>query len=69
MIFTVYNGQYMSRVKLINLPILASRREMFGIIFLVKLMNGPFCSYFLLYEVKFNTPVRLSRQFRPLLLK
>ena len=60
---------YTSRLKLINLPTLSSRREMLGIIFLVKLLNGTVCSSFLLSEIKFNIPVRLSRQFRPLLLK
>uniref|UniRef100_A0A0A1X4N6 Probable RNA-directed DNA polymerase from transposon BS n=1 Tax=Zeugodacus cucurbitae TaxID=28588 RepID=A0A0A1X4N6_ZEUCU len=60
---------YTSRLKLINLPTLTSRREMLGIIFLVKLLNGLVCSSFLLSDIKFNVPLRSSRQFRPLFLK
>nr|AMS38367.1 hypothetical protein [Bactrocera tryoni] len=60
---------YINRLKLINLPTLASRREMLGIIFLVKLMNGSVCSPSLLSDINFNVPARSTRQFRPLLLK
>ncbi len=49
---------YTSRLKLINLPTLSSRREMLGIIFLMKILNGTVCSSFLLSEIKFNIPIR-----------
>lgn len=57
---------YTSRLALIKLPTLKSRRKMLNVSFLHKLINGEICSEFLLSKVTFNVPQRPTRYFNPL---
>lgn len=59
---------YEQRLKLIKLPTLESRRTMLGISFVFNLVNGDIDSEFLLSNIKFNVPCRLTRNFTPLYL-
>lgn len=54
---------YTSRLALIKLPTLKSRRTMLNITFLINLINGDVCSEFLLSRISFNVPLRPSRYF------
>ena len=59
---------YVSRLKLIDLPTLHSRRSMLSVLFLHKLIIGDVQSNFLLSCINFNVPSRLSRNFVPIYL-
>ena len=57
---------YISRLKLIDLPTLLNRRTMLGIVFVNNLINGNVDSCYLLKNISFNVPTRVSRYFMPL---
>ena len=57
---------YASRLALIKLPTLKSRRIMLNVTFLLNIINGNICSGFLINEIFFNIPHRPSRYFIPL---
>lgn len=57
---------YLHRLALINLPTLERRRTMLDICFMVKLINGEINSPYLISNLKFNVPFRVSRNFVPL---
>lgn len=57
---------YHHRLALINLPTLERRRTMLDICFMVKLINGEINSPYLISNLKFNVPFRVSRNFVPL---
>lgn len=54
---------YTSRLALIKLPTLKSRRTMLNVSFILKLINGDICSSFLLHNISFRVPHRPSRHF------
>lgn len=54
---------YTSRLALIKLPTLQSRRTMLNVTFLFNLLNGDIRSEFLVNSLSFNVPVRPSRYF------
>lgn len=56
---------YTSRLALIKLPTLKSRRTMLNISFMVKLLNGYICCEFLVNSVKINVPCRNTRHYIP----
>jgi len=60
---------YESRLKLISLPTLKSRRVCANICFLFKLINGIIDSPSLLGRIEFNVPNRPQRYFEPIRLK
>lgn len=60
---------YESRLGLIKLPTLKSRRTMLSIAFLLGLIRGDVDSEYLLSKINFNVPTRLSRNFQLLNLK
>lgn len=60
---------YNSRLALIRLPTLKSRRTMLNVTFLVNLINGNTSSEFLLRNINFNVPHRPTRHFIPLYLQ
>lgn len=55
---------YVSRLNLIKLPTLKSRRVMLGISFLIGLIHGDVNSEFLLGKINFNVPTRPTRNFQ-----
>lgn len=57
---------YHARLALIKLPTLKSRRTMLNVSFILKVVRGDICSGFLINEISFNVPQRLSRYFLPL---
>lgn len=57
---------YSSRLALIKLPTLQSRRTMLNVSFLFNLINGVVNSTFLLQNILFNVPQRPTRNFQPL---
>lgn len=60
---------YSSRLALIKLPTLKSRRTMLNVSFVFNIIKGDICSGFLINEISFNVPQRTSRNFIPLLVK
>ena len=56
---------YKSRLKLIDLSSLGSRRVMLGVTFLHKLINGEVNSLYLINRLAFNVPTR-TRFYHPL---
>ena len=54
---------YKSRLKLINLPSLESRRTMLDVMFVVKLLDGNINSPELLSRLNINVPVRPTRRY------
>ena len=58
---TVNLPSYESRLKLLNMPTLKSRRIMLNISFLHKLINGEVSSTFLLGRAEFKVPLRSLR--------
>jgi len=60
---------YESRLKLISLPTLKSRRICANVCFLFKLINGLVDSSSLLGRIEFNVPNRPQRYFEPIRLK
>lgn len=70
----VYRGysalpSYSSRLALIRLPTLKSRRIMLNVSFLVNLLNGNVSSNFLLSKISLNVPQRTLRFNHPLYVK
>lgn len=59
---------YSSRLLLINLPTLANRRTMLGVVFLHKLVNGDVESPYLLGLLNFHVPRLTSRTYIPLVV-
>lgn len=57
---------YSARLALIKLPSLKSRRTMLNVSFLLNVVRGDICSGFLISEISFNIPQRISRNFLPL---
>lgn len=57
---------YSSRLALIKLPTLKSRRTMLNISFLLNVINGDVCAGFLINNISFNIPLRPTRHFSPL---
>lgn len=57
---------YTSRISLIKLPTLKSRRKMLSVTFVLNLLNGNVYSEFLLNNLFLNVPSRPSRYFYPL---
>lgn len=57
---------YTSRLALIKLPTLKSRRSMLNISLLLNIINGDVCSGFLINNISFNIPQRPTRYFSPL---
>jgi len=57
---------YSSRLLLINLPTLVSRRIMLGTIFMNNLIKGDIDSVDLVSRLSFNVPVRLMRNYHPI---
>lgn len=57
---------YENRLKLIDLPSLERRRLMLRAIFLIRLLRGQIDSQFLISEIKFNVPSRITRNYIPL---
>jgi len=57
---------YSSRLLLINLPSLVSRRIMLGTIFMNNLIRGDIGSVDLVKRTSFNVPVRLMRNYHPI---
>ena len=60
---------YKSRLQLIDLPSLESRRKYMNISFVINLVNGSINSEFLLRKIEFAVPIRSSRNFIPLKIK
>lgn len=60
---TVNLPPYTSRLALIKLPTLKSRRTMLNVTFLLNLINGDVRSELLLSRISFNVPQRPSRYF------
>lgn len=60
---------YNSRLMLIRLPTLKSRRTMLNVSFLFNVINGKVFAEFLLNNITFNVPQRPTRNFRPLFLQ
>lgn len=60
---------YTSRLALIKLPTLKSRRTMLNVSFILNIINGDICAGFLINEISFNIPQRPSRNFIPLSIK
>lgn len=54
---------YKSRLALIKLPTLNSRRTMLNITFVINLINGKINSNFLINNISFNVPSRPTRNF------
>lgn len=59
---------YSTRLAIIKLPTLKSRRIMLNVTFVMKLINGDVISDFLLSNISFNIPQRFTRYFTPLYL-
>jgi len=57
---------YSSRLLLINLPTLVSRRITLGTIFMNNLIRGDIDSIDLVSRLSFNDPVRLMRNYHPI---
>lgn len=57
---------YPSRLALIKLPTLESRRTMLNVSFLLNLIYGDVCSEFILRNISFNVPQRPTRYYQPL---
>lgn len=57
---------YNSRLALIKLPTLKSRRTMLNVTFVLNLLKGNVSSQFLISSICFNVPSRLTRNFTPL---
>lgn len=60
---------YTSRLALIKLPTLKSRRTMLNVSFIVNLINGDVYSEYLLNNVSFNVPQRPTRNYIPLFMQ
>ena len=60
---------YTSRLALIKLPTLRSRRIMLNVTFLLNLIKGNVDSEFLLKNILFNVPIRPSRNYQPIQIK
>lgn len=59
---------YENRLMLIDLPTLEKRRYMLSAMFIVKLIRGFIDSNFLVSQIDFNVPRRLTRYFYPIIL-
>lgn len=59
---------YPSRLSLIKLPTLKSRRIMLNVSFMLNIINGDISSEFLLENITFNVPQRPTRYFCPIAL-
>lgn len=57
---------YKSRLALIKLPTLKSRRTMLSVSFVLNIINGNVCSDFLLSNITFRMPFRPSRYYYPI---
>ena len=57
---------YISRLALIKLPTLPSRRKMLNVVTLYKIIRGDIRSHFILSRISFNIPRRPTRYFRPI---
>ena len=55
---------YTSRLKLIRLPTLKSRRIMLNTMMVLKILNGNIPSDFLISSIRINVPVRSSRHYQ-----
>lgn len=60
---------YTSRLALIKLPTLKSRRTMLNVVFILNLINGHICAPFLLNNIMLNVPNRPSRHYELLSLQ
>lgn len=60
---------YKSRLALIKLPTLKSRRTMLNVTFVLNLIKGNVTSQFLLSNICFNVPTRPTRNFLPLAIQ
>ena len=60
---------YTTRLSIIKLPTLESRRKMLNVAFLINLINGSVCSDFLLGHITFSISWRFTRNFIPLYLQ
>lgn len=60
---------YTSRLALIKLPTLKSRRTMLNVSFVLNLINGDICSSYLLSNILLNVPNRPSRHYELLFIK
>ena len=59
---------YTNRLLLLNLPSLANRRTMLGVVFINNLINGDIDSDDLVSRLHFSVPCRLTRNYIPLTL-
>ena len=57
---------YTSRLKLIRLPTLKSRRIMLNTMIVIKILSGNIPSDFLISSIRINVPFRSSRYYQPL---
>lgn len=60
---------YTSRLALIKLPTLKSRRTMLNVTFVLNLLKGNVCSEFLISNIFINVPSRFTRHYYPLAVK
>ena len=60
---------YESRLQLIDLPTLESRRKFTNIAFILNLLNGSINSEFLIHKLQFVVPIRPTRFYIPLKLQ
>lgn len=60
---------YSSRLSLIKLPSLTSRRTMLNVLFVLNIINGNIGSYFLIENLSFHVPQRPTRYYYPLAVK
>lgn len=60
---------YKSRLSLIKLPSLSSRRTMLNVMFVLNLINGNICSDFLVGNLSFHIPQRPTRYYFPLAIE
>ena len=63
-----YLPPYENRLMLIDLPTLEKRRYMLSSMFIIKLIRGFIDSDFLLNQINFNVPSRVTRYFYPIKL-
>lgn len=59
---------YKSRLSLIKLPSLQSRRTMLNVMFVLNIINGNICSDFLIGNLSFQVPQRPTRYYYPLVI-
>lgn len=59
---------YEHRLQLIDLPSLERRRLVLGITFMINLINGKIVAPFILNQIDFNVPSRISRNYVPIRL-